>query len=382
MPKKKAHHQLGITRIIGGLLLLVGVTVALYPFYIGSLNDLLDQQRVAKVQQQNEKHARQRLAELKRDNATGGQNPGAESDPFSGLSKQTKLNLKRDMLGTVTVPKLALTVPVFKHLNEATLEVGTAVVSGTSMPTGGRGTHTVIAGHRGLVNRRLFSDLNRMKKGDIFVFKIYGKHLAYQVFRIQVVKPDDTGTLRVEPGQDLATLLTCTPYMVNSHRLLITGKRVPYTPAVAQNVNHAKQAERWQQLAILVGSILAILAVLGLILKFIHQMLLKRRRFDLRFSCMDSAGNPLAGLTFALHKRNGKVLYRKGQPLTVTSDVDGGCLIENIPGARYRLDQLQSTVRFRVGVKRLKQSEMAFYPTRRQAGMVKQISSGWQIIVS
>lgn len=381
MPNSKPRKsRFTVTHIIGSLLLMLGVAVALYPFYIGSLNDLLDQQRVAKVQRENEGNAKQRLADLKRENTA--ETSGTNSDPFSGLSKKATLNLKHDMVGTVTVPKLALTVPVFKTLNDASLEVGSAVVPGSSMPTGGRSTHTVVAGHRGLVDRRLFSDLNRVKKGDLFVFKIYGKHLAYRVFQIQVVEPTDTSTLRIKPGQDIATLLTCTPYMINSHRLLITGKRVAYTPTVAKDVSHAKQAERWQQLAILIGCTLAILAVLWLMMRQIYRSMLKRRNFRLQFQCVDAAGQPAEGQTFSLRKRNGKTLYRDGQPLMVTSDGDGNCLIENLPGALYRLVwNDQSTAYFRVGVKRLKQSEMAFYPSKRQAEIVSQQEGQWRILV-
>lgn len=381
MPNSKPRKsRFTVTHIIGSLLLMLGVAVALYPFYIGSLNDLLDQQRVAKVQRENEGNAKQRLADLKRENTA--ETSGTNSDPFSGLSKKATLNLKHDMVGTVTVPKLALTVPVFKTLNDASLEVGSAVVPGSSMPTGGRSTHTVVAGHRGLVDRRLFSDLNRVKKGDLFVFKIYGKHLAYRVFQIQVVEPTDTSTLRIKPGQDIATLLTCTPYMINSHRLLITGKRVAYTPTVAKDVSHAKQAERWQQLAILIGCTLAILAVLWLMMRQIYRSMLKRRNFRLQFQCVDAAGQPAEGQTFSLRKRNGKTLYRDGQPLTVTSDGNGNCLIENLPGALYRLvGNDQESSYFRVGVKRLKQSEMAFYPSKRQVQFINKQEGQWQILV-
>lgn len=379
---KPQRPRVTVTHLIGSILLIVGVAIALYPFYVGSLNDLLDQQRMERVQRQNETNAKQHLAALKHDNTRGGLASDTSRDPFSGLSKKTAVNLKQDMVGTVTVPKLALTVPVFKTLNDASLEVGSAVVPGTSMPTGGRGTHTVVAGHRGLVDRRLFSDLNRVKTGDLFVFKIYGKHLAYRVFQIQVVEPTNTSTLKRKPGQDIATLLTCTPYMINSHRLLITGKRVAYTPAVAKDVSQAKLTEKWQQIAILLGCILAILAVLGLIWRQIYRSMLKRRDFTLQFQCLNTAGQPVTGATFELRKRNGKVLYRDGRPLTVISDSTGHCLIEHLPGALYRLVwQDPSTTYLRVGVKRLKQLEMAFYPRKKQSHLVNTQDGQWQIFV-
>lgn len=236
MPKRRPQHQPQlITQLFAMLLLVVGVGVALYPFYSGALNTMLDRARVAQVDRENQATAKQQRAALAKTNAMLKKNGlHADADPFSGLSKKQKVNLHKDQIGSLTVPKLKLTVPVFKTLIDETLAIGAAVVPGTDMPIGGLNTHTVIAGHRGLVDRRLFRDLNHLKRGNLFVFKVAGRHLAYRVFRIQVVKPSDTEILRHEPGQDLATLVTCTPYMINSHRLLVTGRRVPYTPAVAR----------------------------------------------------------------------------------------------------------------------------------------------------
>lgn len=109
------------------------------------------------------------------------------------------------------------------------------LLEGTSYPTGGENTHAVISSHRGLPQAKLFTDLPKLTLGDSFYIEINGRTLAYQVDQIKTVEPTDTKDLRIEKGQDFVTLLTCTPYMVNSHRLLVRGHRVPY---------HAKEVQK------------------------------------------------------------------------------------------------------------------------------------------
>ncbi|WP_179393917.1 class C sortase [Lacticaseibacillus absianus] len=378
-PRPRAHL---VTQIIAFLFLIFGAAVALYPFYVGALNDMIDNYQLTKVEQANRASGAKRMAAMAAENRRlKREGLNANADPFTGMAKQQKADLNKDMLGTVTVPKLKLTVPLFQTLSEQTLEVGAAVVPGTSMPVGGANTHTVIAGHRGLVDRRLFSDLNRVQKGDVFVLKVFKKPLAYKVFRIQVVKPEDTSILKIEPGRDLATLLTCTPYMVNSHRLLITGKRVPYTAKVAKSVAQAQSSERWQQLAIFAAA----LGALGLLVlamgKRIHTLLLRRHVFNLLFYRVDETGRPLAGVRYRLCKKNGQPLYRRGQMLEMTTDADGQGFIDHLPGGVYTLKEL-TPVRpwaVRVGKKKLRQAKMRFYPTKAQARAVRDEEGRWVI---
>ncbi|WP_054661237.1 class C sortase [Lacticaseibacillus camelliae] len=368
MSKRKQRPRAYLaTQIIAFLFLIFGAAVALYPFYVGGLNDLLDNYRAAQTQRANQKNADDQLAAMRRRNAALKKSGiHANADPFSGLSRKQTVDLKHDMIGDVIVPKLKLTVPLFKTLTEATLQVGAAVVPGTSMPVGGPNTHTVIAGHRGLVDRRLFSDLNRVKKGDLFVLKVFDKHLAYKVFRIQVVKPDDTDVLRIEAGKDLATLLTCTPYMINSHRLLITGHRVPYTPAVAHDVAGSQQRERWQQLAILLAAIGALFVLAWAMGRRIHTLLLRRHVFNLLFYRVDLEGHPVSGAVYQLCKKNGKPLYRQGKVLEVKSDETGQVFIEHLPGGVYLLKELAPTRwRVKVGKKKTAPTEAAVLPEKK-----------------
>lgn len=142
------------------------------------------------------------------------------------------LNLTGDgMMGYVQIPKIGVKIPIFHTTAESVLQMAAGHLEGSSLPVGGTGTHTVISAHRGLPSAALFTDLDRLEEGDYFLFNILNDTLCYQVDKISVVEPSDTKALMAEEDQDLATLLTCTPYGVNSHRLLVRGHRVPYEEA-------------------------------------------------------------------------------------------------------------------------------------------------------
>ncbi|MDT0901799.1 class C sortase, partial [Staphylococcus pseudintermedius] len=128
---------------------------------------------------------------------------------------------------------------MFDTTNDLFLAKGTSLLEGTSYPTGGKSTHAVISGHRGLPSAKLFTDLPDLKKGDVFFIEINKRTLAYEIDQLKVVEPTETEDLLIEKDKDLVTLLTCTPYMINSHRLLVRGHRIPYTPKMAKNLQRA-----------------------------------------------------------------------------------------------------------------------------------------------
>lgn len=145
------------------------------------------------------------------------------------------LNLDGDgMMGYITIPRLKETMPIYHGTAEKVLQVGIGHLEQTSLPVGGESTHAALSGHRGLPTAKLFTDLNLMKKGDRFYIKILKDTYAYQVDKITTVLPTDTKELAIEPGKDLVTLITCTPYAVNTHRLLVRAHRIPYTPEQAE----------------------------------------------------------------------------------------------------------------------------------------------------
>ncbi len=143
------------------------------------------------------------------------------------------------IIGIVKIPKIGVKLPIYHGTKEDTLARGAGHLYGTDLPVGGKGRHTVITAHTGLPNATMFDSLTDLKKGDYFYLDVQGETLRYKVFRINVVDPHDISLLQREKGRDLATLLTCTPYGVNSHRLLVTGYRVLPDP-VAPPEDHVQ----------------------------------------------------------------------------------------------------------------------------------------------
>ena len=134
------------------------------------------------------------------------------------------------LMGRLKVPAADIDLPIYHGTSDDTLLKGLGHLEGTSLPVGGQGQRTVITGHRGLAEARMFTDLDKVEPGDTFTFEVFGEVLTYSVIDKKVVEPEETEALRAEPGRDLATLVTCTPLGINTHRILITGERVYPTP--------------------------------------------------------------------------------------------------------------------------------------------------------
>ncbi len=148
----------------------------------------------------------------------------------------SSLNIAGDaIMGTVEIPKIKITLPIFHGTDEEVLEKAAGHLEGSSLPIGGENTHAVITAHRGLPSAALFTDLDKMKKGDHFLLHVLDDTLCYQIDKITVIEPEDTKAMAVEDGMDLVTLVTCTPYGVNSHRLLVRGHRAPYDPQALED---------------------------------------------------------------------------------------------------------------------------------------------------
>lgn len=135
-----------------------------------------------------------------------------------------------NIMGYIKIPKISITIPIYHNATEVQLQKGIGHLTGTSLPIGGESTHCVLSGHTGVPGNMLFTDLDKLEVGDKFYIHVLDEVVAYEVDQIEVVEPDDTSKIQIEQGKDLCTLLTCTPYGVNSHRLLVRGQRTTYTP--------------------------------------------------------------------------------------------------------------------------------------------------------
>ena len=157
-------------------------------------------------------------------------------DPYSDEKKKegkveyARMIELREYIGHVQIPAIDVDVPIYAGTDEEVLQKGAGHLEGTSLPIGGINTHTVITAHSGLPTATLFSNLSKLQIGDKFYIHNFAETLAYQIDQIKVVEPSTFDDLLISEGKDYATLLTCTPYMVNSHRLLVRGHRIEYTP--------------------------------------------------------------------------------------------------------------------------------------------------------
>ena len=157
-------------------------------------------------------------------------------DPFSetavGYEKGDYYKLlsvdDSNIIGTIEIPSISVSLPVYHGTAVETLEKGIGHLEGTSLPIGGASTHCVLTGHTGLSSAKLFTDISELVEGDLFILKVLDDKLAYKVDQIKVVEPTELDDLKIVPGEDLCTLVTCTPYGVNTHRLLVRGTRIPY----------------------------------------------------------------------------------------------------------------------------------------------------------
>lgn len=147
------------------------------------------------------------------------------------------------IMGYIEVPKIDCSLPIYHGTDEGALQIAIGHLEGSSLPVGGKSSHCVLSGHRGLPSARLFTDLDQMEEGDTFILNILGHKLAYEVDQIKVVLPEEMSDLEIQEGKDLCTLVTCTPYGINTHRLLVRGHRVKYVETKVQEQKEVSKSK-------------------------------------------------------------------------------------------------------------------------------------------
>ena len=236
-------RKIRIADVIRVLVLIVALSVLLYPTVSNYLNSKNSSTIAGNydddVQQMTDEEKQKMWDDAVAYNQTLVGNTSF-SDPFSGDAEDRNeeyeglLNVDGNgMMGYIKIPKIDVMLPVYHGTEEKVLQVAAGHISTSSLPVGGESTHTVLTGHRGLPSARLFTDLDQLVEGDIFYLKVLDETLAYKVDQILTVLPTETEALEIVEGKDYATLVTCTPYAINTHRLLIRGHRIPYVEAVA-----------------------------------------------------------------------------------------------------------------------------------------------------
>ena len=178
------------------------------------------------------------------------------------------------VMGYVEIPKIQVNLPIYHGTDAEVLDRGVGHLLGSSLPVGGENTHTILSGHSGMASQKMFTDLEQLTQGDVFYLNVLNETLAYQVTEINTVLPYETDLLGIVPGEDLCTLVTCTPYGINTHRLLVRGSRIPYEEALTleeQSVAVEMVESTWEQnyaKGIIIGVVIALLLIL--LFAFLH----------------------------------------------------------------------------------------------------------------
>jgi sortase A len=283
-----------LRRWIAPLIILIGIAVLVYP----SLSEYLSQKnssRAVSVYDDSvsrmETEEKQKMLEAAREynrqlvESAGYEKPRIDEhgNPVSLDSYEDILDVNGlGMMGYIAIPLLNETIPIYHGTDESVLQTGVGHLKNTSFPVGGASTHAVLSGHRGLPTASLFTDLDAMQEGDRFYIKVLDETLCYTVDRIVTVLPEETQELAIQPDGDYVTLVTCTPYGVNSHRLLVRGVRTPYTEETESE--YAKSEEKritfWEQLPIQYRHMLlgACAIIIFLLVRFIVMLILKKTR--------------------------------------------------------------------------------------------------------
>ena len=221
--------------IIAVLVFITGISLLLYPTVSEYWNSLYQSKVVAnysdKMKKMNQKEKQAAIDKAKAYNESLLMND-ARFTPTEEQIAEYKSLLNADglgMMGYIVIPKIHLKLAVSHTVDASVLQVGVGHLEGSSLPVGGKSTHCVLSSHRGLPSAKLFTELDELVKGDIFYLHVYGQVLAYKVDHIATIEPDDYSLFEIEEGKDLCTLFTCTPYGINTHRLVVRGHRISNT---------------------------------------------------------------------------------------------------------------------------------------------------------
>lgn len=278
--KKKSGN---ITTILLVVILLAGLSLLLYPSFSDYWNSFHQSRAIASYAEQVAQLDENQYDEIWSAAADYNASLAERSNAYI-LSDEQKaayeqlLNVSgTGIMGYIEIPSIDCSLPIYHGTDEGVLQIAVGHLEWTSLPVGGAGSHCVLSGHRGLPSARLFTDLDKLAVGDVFMLRVLDEVLTYEVDQILIVEPQETDALQIEPGQDYCTLVTCTPYGINTHRLLVRGHRI-------ENLEQAKTvhvtADAVQIEPMIVAPIVAIpmLLVLFAVLMSPHRS--KRKKED------------------------------------------------------------------------------------------------------
>lgn len=276
--KGKSKKQI-IQKIIPVSLIPIGLILLLYPWISNYLfenrADSLITTYENEIEEMDNSKVQEMLQNARKYNELLYSNPVDLGDPFGTNTKSGNDDMSYDnllrinnegLMGMIEIPKIKVKLPIYHGTSNEVLDKGVGHLYGTSLPIGGTNTHAVLTAHTGMRNAKLFTDLTELKKEDLFFINILDEKLAYKVISINIVKPDDVSLLSIQKAKDLVTLVTCTPYSVNSHRLMVTGIRTEYTEqtykAETEKRNYDSLWMRTYRDALLIGALVVLILLL------------------------------------------------------------------------------------------------------------------------
>lgn len=276
------------------LIFFLGLVIMLYPIISNFLMVGTHANVITKYEEQVEKLTEVEKKKLKEEAKKYNEENVGESlffkDPFGGggdvqnTGYYNVLDIGKT-IGSIEIPKLTLELPIYHGVSEDVLNEGVGHLSNSSFPIGGENTHSILSAHRGLPTATMFRHLDELKLGDKFYLHVLNEVMAYEIIDIAVVLPNETNNLTVEKGKDLVTLVTCDPYMINTHRLLVKGERVAYAPevneidrAVRKPLEKPKNLSLSTEQKIILG--LSLVAVLVLIIVIVRKRKKKERQYE------------------------------------------------------------------------------------------------------
>lgn len=221
-----------LSTIILILVFLIGLSLLLYPTVSDYWNSLHQSRAIASYAEHVAELDNAAYEKLWADAAAYNQTLSGKPSRYTMTDEEraeyeSLLNVSGNgILGYIEIPSIKCALPIYHGTDEAVLQIAVGHIEGSSLPVGGAGTHCVLSGHRGLPSARLFTDLDKLNLGDLFLIRVLDETLTYEVDQILIVEPDELDALEIEPGKDYCTLVTCTPYGINTHRLLVRGHRV------------------------------------------------------------------------------------------------------------------------------------------------------------
>jgi sortase A len=249
---------------------LIGLSLLLYPAVSDYVNSRNQSRAIAAYQQQlarlstEDYTALRAAADAYNARLAAGQTSFALTDEEMAAYQALLDPNGNGVMGYIEIESIGVSLPVYHGVEDSVLAVGAGHLPGSSLPVGGESTHCVLSGHRGLPSACLFTDLDRLQNGDVFLLHVLDETLAYEVDQILIVEPQDVSALAITPGEDYCTLVTCTPYGINTQRLLVRGHRIPYTDTAENAVQVTADAVTVEPL--LVASVLAVPPLLVLLL--------------------------------------------------------------------------------------------------------------------